>query len=418
MYDAKVEEVARIEGQGSLRLVQENGELKVNFVIEEPPRFFEALLRGRRWESVPHMASRICGICSASHTITCLKALESALNVKPKEEVLLLRKLLQIGELIQSHVLHIYFLALPDFLQMDSSISLASSFPQEIESALKLKRLGNEIMNIVGGRSTHPISPAIGDFRRYPQSSELMRLRDELMEANRAVENTVELFKKISLPQFYRQTEFIALKSENEYCFYEGKLASSRGWECEPDQFKRRISEKAVENATAKFASTEEGSFMVGPLARINLNAHLLGARAKATIEILGLEVGCCNPFHQNLARVVELIHLIEEGIRVIELLSNRELIANKKEPEGFGRGVGLVEAPRGLLFYEVYVKENGLIDEVDIITPTVQNIANMEADINAYLTSLIAHDSTQEMLNKIEVLIRAYDPCLSCSTH
>lgn len=417
MEALSVKHLARIEGHGNFRLELEKGMPRAIFEVTESPRFFEAILVGRKKEEAPLITSRICGICSVSHAIASLKAVEAALGVEPGRETLLLRRLLHLGEMIQSHSLHIYFLGLPDFLNADSSVSLIEDYPLEIKRALKLKKLGNLISEVVGGRSTHPISAIIGGFSHRPEGHELQWLREELLGARLGVEATVELFKELQTTPFTRDTEFVALKNEDEYPFYQGKLASSRGWEINPSRYKEKLSERVVETSTAKHSSTLAGPYTVGPLARFNLNYALLCKRAKAAAEVLQMPHPSANPFHQHFARVVELVHMVEEGIRTIDLLLIRADSSAQRRQASNSRGVGVVEAPRGLLFHEYGLDKDGVIESVNIVTPTAQNIASIEADLNAFLPHLDSLPES-ELISRAEALIRSYDPCLSCSTH
>jgi coenzyme F420-reducing hydrogenase alpha subunit len=410
--------LARIEGHGNFHLQLGMGVPRATFEVAEAPRFFEAILVGRRADEAPLISSRICGICSVSHTITALKAVEAALAIEPDRNTVLLRRLLHLGEVIQSHVLHLYFLGLPDYVDHRGA-GAEGHLPDlgELKRALRLRRLGNLVCETIGGRATHPISATLRKFSQNPEDHDLRFLREELVGARLDAEESVHFFGDLPIPRFSRETEFVALKNESEYAFYGGKIASTRGWEIGPQRYSERLSEKIRANSTAKNCYTSAGTYTVGPLARLNLNHQLLCKRAKEAADALELPRPSTNPFHQHLARVVELVHLVEEGIRLIDLLLIRVESNAQSEVTRGNTGVGAVEAPRGLLLHDYTVGKGGAIERVNIVTPTSQNLASIDADLNAFLPCLDGL-SESEVASRAQALIRAYDPCLSCSTH
>jgi coenzyme F420-reducing hydrogenase alpha subunit len=417
--DINVRQLTRVEGHGNIIVRASNGRIEeVKWEITESPRFFEVMLRGRSWHDAHVLASRICGICSVSHQLASLQATEAAFGIQPSEQSMLLRRLLYVGEIIESHMLHIYLLALPDFLHAGSISPLMHSSKDVVLRGLRLKKLGNDIMTVIGGRSIHPQAIVVSGFARLPRCRDLQYLQGRLKDALPDLEATVEFFRGLELPEFCRWTEYIALKHSDEYAFVRGDISSTHTGIATPDQYLDITNEYCVPYSTAKFTRHAVESYAVGALARINNNYEQLNPLAKRVADELGLKPICCNPFLNNAAQVVETVHEVEEGIDLINRLLGMVI---KEEDIGVpvkaGRGVGAVEAPRGLLIHDYTYDEKGHVVKANCVIPTNQNHANIQRDMEALVHQNL--DKSESELRLIcEMLVRAYDPCISCSTH
>ena len=420
-----VKHITRVEGHGNITVNVCNGDIThLELAIVESPRFFESFLRGRLYSEAPHITCRICGICSVGHTTASVKGIEAACGIKVSEQTTLLRKLILNGEEIQSHILHVYFLAVPDYLGVGSVIPLASTHPDVVKRALRLKRLANDICGVVGGRHIHPVAYHVGGFTKLPREEELRELKTRLEAAREDLDQSVELLGTLEIPDLQRDTEYLAIKviGNGEYAFYDGDMVSTK--DPQPTKvadYRKRIIEKVVQHSTAKHASSPNSpTYAVGALARFNNNHEQLHSVAKAAAERLGLKAVCQNPFHNNTAQLIESIHCVENSIEIIDTLLTRGLkVEPIVRPEHFGEGVGITEVPRGLLVHNYIVDDQGKIEGANLIIPTGQNLANIEEDMRAFVPQLLeAEMSKEEITLKLEMLVRAYDPCISCSTH
>ena len=411
--------ITRVEGHGNIVVDAENGELKrCELQIVETPRFFEAMLRGRPYTEVTHIVSRICGICSVGHQMTSLQALEAAMGVTPSEQTQLLRKLIFHGEILDSHILHAYMLVAPDFFGVGSVIPLAGSHPDVVLRALRMKKLAGDLCMVLGGRHTHPVTLKVGGFSHLPTKGQLEQLRARFEESIPDVEATVELFQSLKMPDFERETEYIALRKPAEYAFIGGTIASTDGVERPVADYREVTNEHLIPHSTAKHTRHKREAYMVGALARFNVNHALLHPKAKAAAEALGLKPICTNPYMNTVAQVVEVAHCIEDGIQLIDTLLERGIQDEVPDVKvRAGRGAGACEVPRGVLFHEYTVADDGRIAGANCIIPTGQNLANIEADMRALVPRIL--DKTQDQIRlMLEMLVRAYDPCISCSTH
>jgi coenzyme F420-reducing hydrogenase alpha subunit len=417
--DINVHQLTRVEGHGNIIVRVHHGKVEeVRWEITESPRFLEVMLRGRHWEDVHVIASRICGICSVSHQFASLQATEAAFGIRPSEQTILLRKLLYAGEMIESHILHLYLLAAPDFLGAGSVFPLLDSHREVALRGLRLKKLGNDIMEIIGGRAVHPQAATVNGFGRLPSNQNLLLLQNRLRDALPDLEATVALFKGFELPEFTRETEYIALKRPEEYAFIHGYIASTDTGLSTLDRYREVTNEYCVPHSTAKFARHARESYAVGALARVNNNYEQLNPLAKKAADELGLKPLCCNPFMNNLAQVVETVHVVEDGIDLVDRLlrigvQQEDNVVSVKA----GRGIGAVEAPRGLLIHDYTYDDNGYIVEANLVIPTNQNHANMQRDLEALVPRYLDRGENEIRL-LCEMLVRSYDPCISCSTH
>lgn len=420
-----VKDVTRVEGHGNISVRLKDGEIThLELAIVESPRFFESFLRGRRYHEAPHITCRVCGICSVGHTTASVKAVEAACGIEPSEQTVRLRKLIFFGEQLQSHVLHLYFLAVPDFVGVGSVLPLATTHPDVVRRALRMKRLANDICMVVGGRHIHPIAYQVGGFSHFPRESELRDLKRRLEESRPDLAETARLFATLKLPELHRDTEYVSLKvtDNGEYAFYDGAIVSTRDPTPTPvSKYRERVIEEVVQHSTAKHCrSPKSPSYAVGAMARFNNNHAQLHPTARKVAADLGLTAPCDNPFHNNTAQLVEVVHCVESAIESIdELLTDGVRPEPPVPPARFGRGAGAAEVPRGLLFHEYGIDEKGRIDDANLIIPTGQNLANIEADMRGYVPQLIEQGASKEEITlRLEMLVRAYDPCISCATH
>ncbi len=417
----EVSPLSRVEGHGDLVIDVKNKKVeKLMLRIPESPRFFEAMLVGRNWTESSHITSRICGICSVAHTYASIKATEAALGIKVNEQILKLRKLIFHHECVQSNTLHVYFLAAPDFFGAGSVVSLVETHPEVVNIALRLKKMANDMVRIIGGRAIHPISTVVGGFTKLPAEEEMYQMKDMLKAAYADLETSLKVLKTLKLPQFERETEYLSITDKKDYALYDGDIKSSDGWIIDGKDYLSKIKEKVVEHSTGKHCWASRDAFMVGALSRFNNNFDKLSDNAKTYAEELGLKAPCYNTFMINIAQFVEIIHCIDDSIKLIDELMVSGLDENKAivsvKPKA-GRGVGVVEAPRGLLIHDYTYDADGKIEKANLIIPTNMNYINVEKDMAAYLP-LIIDKSEDEIRLAMEMLIRAYDPCISCSTH
>ena len=415
-----VHHVTRVEGHGDIVVDVKNGEIKeCRFEVVEAPRFFEAFVRGRPYYELSHITSRICGICSIGHATTSLRATEKALGVEPSVQTVLLRKLNFHGEIIDSHVLHTYYLVAPDFLGVGSVIPLVQTHRPVVERALKIKKLAGDLCAMIGGRHTHPCAMAVGGFTHLPSEADLRDMQARLVDARADMDETIALFATLPWPEFERETEYISLKKDDEYAFIDGTIVTTDGFSYPIEDYRKVTNEWCVPFSTAKWTKHNRDSYMVGALARFNNNHDQLHPRAKEAAAKLGMKPICTNTFLNSAAQAVEMVHSIEDSIEIIDELLTRG-IQPEEPPEvdvKAGEGTGACDVPRGILFHNYVYDENGICVKANCIIPTNQNCANLNADMQALLPQVL--DKPQEEIRlMMEMLVRAYDPCISCSTH
>lgn len=414
-----VHHITRVEGHGNIVVDVQNGELKkCDLEIVEAPRFFEAMLRGRPYQQASHLTSRICGICAVGHATASLRATETALGVELTEQAKLLRQLNFYGEILDSHILHTYMLVAPDFLGVGSVIPLASTAPDVVMRALRMKKLAGDLCAAICGRHTHPISMVVGGFTNVPTADQLIALRERLDAMRADVAATVELFMTLNVPAFERETEHIALHKPDEYAWIDGVIRSTDGGEWPLSSYREITNEYMVPHSTAKRARNQRQSYAVGALARFNVNYDQLHPVAKSAAAAMGLQPVAHNPYLITVAQVVEIAHAVEDAIRIIDALLARGVEWEAPAPPArlTGEAVGAAEVPRGVLFHH-YRVEDGLITQANAIIPTTQNLQNIEDDMRALVPAILDR-SQDEITLALEMLVRAYDPCISCSTH
>jgi sulfhydrogenase subunit alpha len=414
-----VHHLTRVEGHGNIVIDVENGQLKqCELQVVEAPRFFEAMLRGRPYGQASHITSRICGICAVGHATASLRTTEKALGVDPSPQTVLLRQLNFFGELLDSHILHAYMLVAPDLVGVGSVIPLARSAPEVVMRALRMKKLAGDLCAAICGRHTHPIAMTVGGFTHFPSRGDLEILRERLVAMRGDVEATVELFAKLRLPEFHRDTEYLALRKPGEYCFIDGEIASSDGGSWPVERYREITNEYLVVHSSAKRTKHQREAYMVGALARFNINYAQLNAKAKSAAQALAIRPKCTNPYLNTAAQVVEIVHCVEEAVRVLDqLLAQGIAWEDPVRPSRLsGEGVGACEVPRGTLYHH-YRIEDGKISAANCIIPTGQNLANIESDMRALVPTILGR-KREEITLALEMLVRAYDPCISCSTH
>ena len=416
----EVHHVTRVEGHGNIVVEVADGQLKeCRFDVTENPRFFEGMLRGRPYTEASHITSRICGICATGHATASLRATERALGVEPSEQTRLLRKLTFHGEILDSHVLHVYMLVAPDFLGVGSVIPLASSHPDVVLRALRMKKLAGDICAVVAGRHTHPIAMAVGGFTHFPKRAELEDLRSRLEASRVDVDATVELCASLPWPRFERDTEYVSLTKPDEYAFIDGEIVTSDGARLPLERYQEVTNEHLVRHSSAKHTHHLRDSYMVGALARFNNNYEQLHPWAKKAATTLGLKPKVTNTYLNTAAQVVEIVHCVEDAIRIID-----ELLERGVQPEPLapvqrmpGEGVGVCEVPRGMLIHHYWIDKDGRLTGANCIIPTNQNLANLEGDFRARVPQIV-DKPLDAMRLVLEMLVRAYDPCISCSVH
>ena len=414
----EVPALARVEGEGGLFIGVKDGKVdEIRVDIYEPPRFFEGFLRDRYLQEVPDITARICGICPVAYQMSSVYALERAVGYTITPSVRELRRLLYCGEYIESHALHIYMLQAPDLLRVDSVLQIAEIAPDVVKDALRMKKIGNDILRKIGGRSVHPVSACVGGFYSFPKAKALKEMLPDLKWGLEKSKETVRWAMTLDYPEMEVDYEFVALHHPTEYAIVEGEILSSKRGVTPIDKFEEVYPEQHVRHSNAIHSHTADGEpYIVGPLARLNLNAEQLGAEAKAMIDEVGLELPITNPYKSLIARAVELVDAYELAIQLIEAyhpqgLSHPDLALKA------GSGAAGTEAPRGLLFHRYTINDQGFIQDARIIPPTAQNLARMEADLWQLAPEVIDLPQAEASL-ACEHLIRSYDPCISCATH
>jgi coenzyme F420-reducing hydrogenase alpha subunit len=415
----RLESITRVEGEGGLRLEVRNGRLEdVKLDIFEPPRFFEAFLRGRSMREVPDMVARICGICPYAHQLTAVQALETALGITPGPEIRSLRRLFYCAEWIESHALHIYMLQAPDLFGVDNVVALAAGQPDLVRRGLDLKKIGNDLMTLLGGRSVHPISVCIGGFWKVPRRDELLAFRPRLERALQASIETVKFVSSLKLPEFNANYECVALSHPRTYGMNEGHIISTSGLDIAVRDFEQTFLEEHVAHSTALQAVRAErgSSYFVGPLARLNLNYNQLSPAARKAADECGIVWPCFNPNAGIVARAIELVHACEEGLQHIDAYT--EPPSPKIEYTiRAAEGCSATEAPRGLLYHRYRINDQGIVQSARIVPPTCQNYRRIEDDLRLLVPTMLDRTDA-EIVDACEKLVRNYDPCISCSTH
>ena len=420
----RIDHIAKIEGHASFTADIVKGDIKgARIRVGEGARLFEGIMRGRNDEELPEIASRICGVCPVVHNLTGFKAIENAYNLNLDETSLVLRKLMMLGQIINSHALHLFFFSLSDFFGYKTDLQLINAYPEKTHDAIKIRDIGNELVETIGGRSIHPMNATIGGMRKVPDKEKLKKVLNNFKNTFDIVLRLADLFLQLKYPDFIRKTSYVSLSNAEEYAIYDGKIKIDNKLNLNPREFLMLIKEFQEKDLVAKRVKFAGSTYMVGALARLHNNWEKLNPSAKAVLEKSKIKFPFYNPFYNILAQAIELVHCWEEVTRILTRIIN-EWDANKIEiPESkiddrTGEGIGAIEAPRGTLFYDLKLKQ-GIVENLNIITPTAQNLANLEADLEEFeKLAGFGRLSQEQKEDKIKMLIRAYDPCVTCSVH
>jgi sulfhydrogenase subunit alpha len=410
--------LARVEGEGALELSASGGRIEtLRLRIFEPPRYFEKFLEGRDSQEVLDVVARICGICPVAYQMTAVQALEQAFGMQASPWVIRMRRLMYCGEWLQSHALHIHLLALPDFLGFDSGITMAARHPEAVRRGLRLQRLGNDLIRLFGGRSVHPVGMCVGGFHRAPDPERAAALLEELRAALPDAEALVAFTASLDLPGDDQDFTSVSLRHESEYPLYSGRIVSDRGLDLAVEDYPKHFQESHVAHSTALYAHLDGAPYLVGPLARLNLNHDRLSPPARAALDATGLPLPSRNMFHSVIARAVEIHEVVLEAIRLLEAYTPEEP-AHVSVTVAAGTGFGATEAPRGLLWHRYELDAAGKVRSAQIVPPTSQNQARIEDDLKRSLEAFGLHNDDDALRLRGETVIRNYDPCISCATH
>jgi coenzyme F420-reducing hydrogenase alpha subunit len=416
----EVKALSRVEGEGAL-YVKVNGD-KVEHVelnIYEPPRFFESFLRGRAIREVPDITARICGICPVAYQMSSCQALETALGIETTPEIRALRRLLYCGEWIESHALHMHLLHAPDFLGYESGISMAADHKEVVERGLRLKKIGNDMLDILGGRAIHPINVTVGGFYRAPQKSRLKALLPDLEWGLHASIDTLKFVSNFDFPDFDQRYQYVSLRHPDEYPLNEGHVVASSGLDIPVDEYERHFEERHRQQSTALHSVMlpDEQHYLVGPLSRVNLCFDQLTPIARREAEASSIDWPSSNNFHSIVARAIEVVFAYEEAIRIVKSYHAEPSQCRIPFEPKAGEGCHATEAPRGLIYHRYRIGDDGLIAEAKIVPPTSQNQGQIEDDLRHFVPTVLGYDDP-EATRRCEHMIRNYDPCISCATH
>ncbi|MGD9109843.1 MAG: Ni/Fe hydrogenase subunit alpha [Phycisphaerales bacterium] len=420
-----VKHVTRVEGHGNIAVNAKNGKIeKIEWQVPEAPRFFEAMVRGQSYEDIQVIVSRICGICSITHSLASTKAVEKALGLEVSEQSDAIRILMHYSEQLQSHILHIGYLAVPDFFGATSVVPLVPVATDAVKTIVKIHKTANEWSDLIAGRTTHPVTIKPGGFTMIPTEKQFRELQERLKDTLKDLAAVADVILGVAenIPDFTRETEYISLKQDTPptYTFYHGGITSTdNGDEVLPIEKWHSVTNEYVSpQSTAKWTKWHRDAYAVGALARFNNNYELLTDSAKSIAKKFSLEKGCCNPYMNTIAQLIECVHVVDTSIEMIDELLSKGLKQEKvtSKPKA-GKGSGCVEAPRGILFHEYEFDAKGKCVGGDICIPTNQNHANIQKDFEKLVPEII-DEGQDSVRQKLEMLVRAYDPCISCSTH
>jgi coenzyme F420-reducing hydrogenase alpha subunit len=410
--------LARLEGEGALDLTIADGRVQeVRLRIYEPPRFFEKLLEGRSYEEVPDIVARICGICPVAYQMSAVHALERAFGMQISPWVRAMRRLIYCGEWIESHALHIHLLAAPDFFGFDSAIAMARDYPEEVRRGLRLQALGNEIIRLLGGRSVHPVGVRVGGFHHAPDIAGVRALAQKLHTALPDARELVRWTARMPLPADDQAFVSVALRHPDEYPMNEGRIVSSAGLDLEAAQYETRFHELHVPHSTALHSLLDGKPYLVGPLARVNLCLPHMPEEVRNNLGATGIHFPSRNLFHSVVARAVEIHYALLEAIQILTKYEVPDASFVPATPRA-AEGSWATEAPRGLLWHRYRIDAAGGVLSARIVPPTSQNQARIEEDLRAAIDRLSAQRSDDELRRHAEMVIRNYDPCISCATH
>ena len=418
----KIDHIAKVEGHtGFVGKIVDGKVEDARMEVTQGARLIEGILIGRKIEDVPKIVSRICGICPVVHTLTALKALESCLHIRANREIILLRKLHNMGQILSSHGLHLYFMVLSDFFGKRDSRDIMTRFKKEAKSTLFVRDFGNKVSEVIGGRAIHPISPQIGGFSKWPEEKSLLELYGVKEEALKAAMTVANIFSRLPYPDFHRQTEYLCLGNKRkkggkkEYPIYDGVVISNEGFRITPERFLKTVREFREPGRVVKRVTFKDNTIMLGAIARVTNNFKYLNEQAKVFAKSAGFNEGIFNPFYNILAQAIELVHFTEEIGRLLEeYLRMRRKEKNVPYKTRGGQGLGTMEAPRGTLYHFYEIDPKGVVRDANIIPPTAQFLLNLEQDLKFYLPEVKKKDRKKAVV----MMVRAYDPCISCAVH
>ncbi len=416
----KIDYLSRVEGESGITVRIKDGKVSsVQADVFEAPRFFESLLKGRHYDDAIDFTSRICGICPVAYQMSAVHAVEKVFGIEPGPAVRALRRLLYTGEWIESHALHVYLLHGPDFFDIESAWASREYLPV-VKKGLELKRLGNRLLEIIGGRSVHPVSVRTGGFYKTPGKKELLGILPELERAYESALGEIRWAAALPFNASSRETEYVSLTHPDEYPMNEGSVVSNRGIDAPMDKFLDGIREYQVDHSTSLHSGlvrdNENTPYLVGPVARLNLNHDKLPREIHGVMKEAGIELPIKNTRMGIIARTVEIAYAFSEAVRVIKDYEEPEKHSVKVEPRA-GSATWITEAPRGILIHRYELDERGYIKACSIIPPTSQNLAHIEEELTHFLGDNL--DKPPEVLKKeCEKIVRSYDPCISCSVH
>lgn len=420
-HDLQLDHVCRIEGHAGIRVkMMKEKYFEAFFDVTEGPRFYEALVRGRSYADVPQILSRVCSICSGAHTISSLMAIEDAFGIRVSPQTKLLRELLILGGNIQSHALHVYFLSLPDFFNLPDALSLKADHPDVLQDGLALKKIGNDIQEVLGGRAIHPVNPIPGGFGTLPTLDQLVTMKESLRRAMDISRSLIDVISTIEIPDVCESPSiFASLNTEDGYSLFGETIVTSTRKMIPVSEYTRLTNETIENHSTAKHSRFLGKPYAVGALARLNINGYKLSDAATGLLHKAKLFLPCQNILHNNTAQAIELVYSCKRAMEIIDILTKEGL--KKERPVAVipkkGTGVGAIEAPRGTLYHSYTFDDRGMVLSADVITPTAQNCANVEKDLKSAVKNSRSN-SEGALVQKLEMIVRAYDPCISCSVH
>ncbi len=410
--------IARVEGETNLTLKHGTGApVEVRLDIFEPPRFFEGFLVGRKYDEVGDITSRICGICPISHMTTAIQAVESAMGIEPSPQTKQIRRLMCVSQNVASHIIHLYMLALPDYVGYPGFLPMIPDFPREAQDFLAMKSAMNRVAAVIGGRALHPVAMVVGGFTKIPTRSDLDGLAKGIEEVLPLARRTVERIHGLRYPDLRSDSEYMGLREDGIFAVNDGRIVSTRGIDLQVQDYLSFFQEHQQSYGMAKKSLTRDGNtFMVGALARMNLKFDQYHEKTREIASGLGIAPPDTNPFHNNLAQSLELYDGMIECLRLLE-----EIRPEKESPRvriNDGEGLAVTEAPRGLLMHAYGIDKKGSVTKANLVTPTAHNFANIEKDLHSLAQQFPDRDELGNLEMKCKQLVRAYDPCFSCSVH
>ncbi len=410
--------LTKVEGHAKLYVEMDGKTVKkAEISVFEPSRYFEHMVLGKRFDEVPTISQRICGICSVVHTVTSVKAVENATGIRPSKQTADLRKLLLYASNIHSHTAHLFFFAASDYMGVDDVIELSRKHRNVMELAIELQRTSSGIVKLIGGRALHPVNCRVGHFNSVPDAGKVKELKSDFMRLKEMSEKTARLFMTFRNPEFENRSEYVSLVNDDEYPLYDGMVCALGRMPFRAEDYGKRIEEETIRRSTAKYASIYGKPYMTGALARFNNNHEKLSPSARKLLKESGLKMPCFSTFANNLMQAIEMVHSADAALEILGRYGSGMKDEKRTLRPRKGEGVAACEAPRGTLFHHYRFDSKGMCTYANIVTPTCQNVRNMENDINALLPSIIGK-TDEKVKRALEMLIRAYDPCFSCSTH